>query len=337
MASQDGKKKNGKASDFDWTDDEIQLLLKVCFDFKAESDYEGVDWESKRTKYEQIKSKFCEQYLEVEDEKFPRSNDLDSITKERISAKLKSIRTNFRKAVDTGKSRGGRIILFYKLCERIWGGCPAVNSISHGIDTSTPKEKTQENEPMQNELQNEEDEDDDKSSSVQSNSLLSKYDETGIGSPTSGEEIREAQSLKEQTTKYRKKVGQGFKNKRDKKLSSKLSMDTQLLNISKEELSLKRKLVEQLEKSEEEFNSGSSCIQQTVGILAYLINQQQTPYQQQYQPLFSPPSFNHQSVSKYGHPSERNVQNKNQGNEENERVMKRTTIVLISTSSVIYI
>ena len=60
-------------------------------------------WESKRTKYEQIKSKFCEQYPKVEDEKFPRSNDLDSITKERVSAKLKSIRTNFRKAVDTGK------------------------------------------------------------------------------------------------------------------------------------------------------------------------------------------------------------------------------------------
>ena len=35
---------------------------------------------------------------------------------------------------------------------------------------------------MQNELQNEEDEDDDKSSSVQSNLLLSKYDQTGIGS-----------------------------------------------------------------------------------------------------------------------------------------------------------
>ena len=32
-------------------------------------------------------------------------------------------------------------------------------------------------------------------------------------------------------------------------------MDTQLLNISKGGLPLKRKLVEQLEKSEEEFNS----------------------------------------------------------------------------------
>ena len=42
---------------------------------------------------------------------------------------------------------------------------------------------------MQNELQNEEDENDDENSSVQSNSLLSKYDETGIESPTSGEKL----------------------------------------------------------------------------------------------------------------------------------------------------
>ena len=86
---------------------------------------------------------------------------------------------------------------------------------------------------MQNELQNDEDEDDDESSSVQSSSLLSKYDETGIRSPRRGEEIREAQSLKEQTTNRRKKVEEGLRNRRDKKLSSKLSMDTQLLNISK--------------------------------------------------------------------------------------------------------
>ena len=39
------------------------------------------------------------------------------------------------------------------------------NSISHGIDTSAPYEKTQGNESMQNELQNEEDEDDNESSS----------------------------------------------------------------------------------------------------------------------------------------------------------------------------
>ena len=74
---------------------------------------------------------------------------------------------------------------------------------------------------MQNELQNEED--DDERSSVQSNSLLSKYDETGIGSPSSGEEIREAQSLKEQTTNCRKKVEEGLKNRRDKTIFQKRS------------------------------------------------------------------------------------------------------------------
>ena len=88
MVSQEGNVKYGKASDFNWMDDEIRLLLEVCFDFKAESDYKVVNWESKRTKYEQIKSKFCEQYPKVKDEKFPRSNDLDSIMKERVSAKL---------------------------------------------------------------------------------------------------------------------------------------------------------------------------------------------------------------------------------------------------------
>ena len=194
---------------------------------------------------------------------------------------------------------------------------------------------------MQNELQNEEDEDD-----------LSKYDETGIGSPTSGEEIREAQSLKEQTTNRRKKVEEGLKNRRDKKLSSKLSMDTQLLNISKEELSLKRKLVQQLEKPEEEFNSGmnkvfkseeniSSCIQQTVGILAHLVNQQQAPYQQQYRPPFSPPSFNHKSVTNQSRsmstlPREMSKM-KIWGTKKTREFMKPTTNVLISTSSDIYI
>ena len=121
-------------------------------------------------------------------------------------------------------------------------------------------------------------------------------------------------------------------------------MDTQLLNISKEELSLKRKLVEQLEKSEEEFNSHmnkvfksmeniSACIQQTVGILAHLANQQKTPYQQQYRPPFSPPPLiNNQSRSMDTLPGEMSKM-KIRGMKKTREFMKRTTIVLISTSS----
>ena len=79
MTSQEGEKNTGRHLILIGRMIKIHLLLEACFDFKTESDYEGVNWESKRTKYEQIKTKFCEQYPEVEDEKFPRSNDLDSI------------------------------------------------------------------------------------------------------------------------------------------------------------------------------------------------------------------------------------------------------------------
>ena len=230
-----------------------------------------------------------------------------------------------------------------------WGGCPAVNSISHGIDTSTPKEKTQENEPTQNQLQNEQDEDDDETSSVQSNSLLSKYDETGIGSPTSGEEIREAQSLKEQTTNRRKKVEEGLKNRRDKKLSSKLSMDTQLLNISKEELSLKRKLVEQLEKPEVEFNSGVNKVLKSMENISSCIQQNSQHTSSPCQPTantlsatmlapFSvqPALITSQSRSVDTLPREMSKM-KIRGTKKMREFMKRTTIVLISTSSDIYL
>ena len=56
------------------------------------------------------------------------------------------------KSCDTRiRSRARSIIFtFLELSEKNWGGCHTVNSISYGIDTSTPKEKTQENEPMPN-------------------------------------------------------------------------------------------------------------------------------------------------------------------------------------------
>ena len=60
-----------------------------------------MNWESKRTKYGQIK--FCEQYPEVEDEKVHCSNDLDSITKERVLAKLMSLEQIFKKLLTQGK------------------------------------------------------------------------------------------------------------------------------------------------------------------------------------------------------------------------------------------
>ena len=62
-------------------------------------------------------------------QKDPRSNKL--ITKERISAKMKAIRKNYKKAVDIGKRNGGgRVVMtFYDLCHDICAGAPSTTSI----------------------------------------------------------------------------------------------------------------------------------------------------------------------------------------------------------------
>ena len=60
------------------------------------------------------------------------------LTKAILTTKLKNIRTKYRKAVDAGKKSGyGRVILiFYELCEKIWGGSPATTQIQGGVEST---------------------------------------------------------------------------------------------------------------------------------------------------------------------------------------------------------
>ena len=56
--------------------------------------------------------------------------------------KLKRIKTNFQKAIDSGcKSAVGRTVLgLYHECYEIWAGSPAVESVDGGIESTTLKE-----------------------------------------------------------------------------------------------------------------------------------------------------------------------------------------------------
>ena len=40
--------------DFKWTDDECELLLHVTLNYKVKKSSENVDWESMKTKYDDI-------------------------------------------------------------------------------------------------------------------------------------------------------------------------------------------------------------------------------------------------------------------------------------------
>ena len=103
---------------FSWSNDEIQLLLMAALDFKSQCEFEEMDWESKRSKYEQIFELMMKQYPMTVSENYQNKN---SLNKDRITGKLKSIRTGFKKVVDAGKkSGGGRLVLtFFDLCTNL--------------------------------------------------------------------------------------------------------------------------------------------------------------------------------------------------------------------------
>ena len=60
---------------FTWSDEEINLLLHVVIDYKAGKAGEGVDWESVRSKYEDVTKMFLEKYSDDDKEKFPRRTE----------------------------------------------------------------------------------------------------------------------------------------------------------------------------------------------------------------------------------------------------------------------
>ena len=56
---------------FMWSDEKINLLLRVVIDYKAGKAGEGVDWESVRSRYEDVTKMFLEKYPGDDKEKFP--------------------------------------------------------------------------------------------------------------------------------------------------------------------------------------------------------------------------------------------------------------------------
>jgi len=121
-------------ANLDWTDDEVELLLGVVSAYSSQKDYEGLEWESVKSKYGDIRKDF----VTLNEQKDGLPHDLSLFTRERVASKIKDIRKKYKKAVDPGKkSAGGRTVAtFYDVCNEIWGGCPATTSLQHGVDTA---------------------------------------------------------------------------------------------------------------------------------------------------------------------------------------------------------
>ena len=124
--------------EFVWSDNEVQLLLETTADYKAAKEAECVDWEAVKTKYKDI--------LELSIAALPEDNTnpcknfphkKEDIKLQNLTSKLKAIRLKFRQAVDSGRRSGhGRVVMiYYELCEQVWGGSPATEQIDGGIET----------------------------------------------------------------------------------------------------------------------------------------------------------------------------------------------------------
>ena len=111
------------------------MLLRLTLEYKVTKLQQNVDWESCQSKYADLLKAMQDQYPKEAPEDFP--HDAMAITKTQLTSKLKNIRSKYRGAVDTGRRSGqGRVVmLFYELCQEIWGGSPATRCIERAMET----------------------------------------------------------------------------------------------------------------------------------------------------------------------------------------------------------
>ena len=129
MASQ--RRKSKEEVEFSWTVDEFQLVLQAAPDHKAKCEFKAENWEKKRQKHKDIFDILMKEYPD-EKEKYPNK---EKMGKNRAAAKLKSIRSGFKKAIDCGKKSGwgSAVFTFFDFCNDLWVGCPAFASIQNCI------------------------------------------------------------------------------------------------------------------------------------------------------------------------------------------------------------
>ena len=133
-----GKGKSKAAPDkdatFQWTDDEVRLLLEVTRDYKVKKEAKSVDWESVRSKYNDIhallKEKFPEKSGGVNDGFLDIPHGKDELS---VKNPDNSVEGNPPEIPSGSGSGYGRLVLiFYELCNEIWGGNPATEKIFPG-------------------------------------------------------------------------------------------------------------------------------------------------------------------------------------------------------------
>ena len=135
-------------SNLTWTPSETLLLLDVASEYKVNKMLNGIDWETCRSRYDEILKDFIEKYKEHtcdgnnHTQDFPMHSNLEFFTKNVIIGKIKRLKKDYKTAVDTGrKSGGGRVIYqYFEQCEKLWEGSPSVETLPEGVSSGNAVE-----------------------------------------------------------------------------------------------------------------------------------------------------------------------------------------------------
>lgn len=254
-----GKEKK-KSNEFQWTDDEAELLLNVSYEYKTVKAADNLDWESIKNKYEDILERFKERLpkeplTEAEKERiacglsknYPHTKD--EVTKQVLTTKLKAIRQKYRQAVDSGRRSGhGRVVLlYYELCEMVWGGSPATEQLVTGLE-SYEMATTSFEEAVPQSLSS-------------STSLAGAGAETpsseagGILSDEDEDSNDQVQSVVSPSViqARRASLDKKLNEYRQEKLKRKLPVDAQLLDCAQEDIKMKKQLVERMDNMDKQY------------------------------------------------------------------------------------
>ena len=133
----------------------------------------------------------------------------------------------FRKAVDAGRRNGGGRVVStsYDLCENVWGGSPSAEMIGGGIDSSDFL-SVPETAPVNNEVEVEEE--------------VRDQDKTNKSSGDAG------------NVNKRRSLVDHLKNQRNSKMRKKIPAEKIMIDIAKEDISLKKEFMDQMKTMDKE-------------------------------------------------------------------------------------
>ena len=186
---------------------------------------------------------------------------------------MKSIRKNYRKALDSGrKSGGGRIVAtFFDICGEIWSGSLATEAISMGIesldglDHAESSSVSSENVLAEDNLSVEDNfEQEEGANNLEDEQQLEESTEADI-SVKSAEPTTSAKGPQEKMKEF-------LQNRRNKKITKKVSFEQQLLNINQEELIFKKDMVGRMDKQDQHFNRSMDRLQNNMEMLTNTIS-----------------------------------------------------------------